>query len=88
MAERAGGARLVHEALDDVGVARELRVQDLDRDLALEQHVLREKDGAHSSAIERPHDAIPPRDDFARGDDRSGGLGQHLAGSPCRARRL
>ena len=34
MAERAGRARLVHEALDDVASRRELRVQDLDRDRA------------------------------------------------------
>jgi hypothetical protein len=47
--ERAGRTCLVHESLDDVGVGRELGMQDLDRDTALDQRVLREKDGPHST---------------------------------------
>ena len=53
-------ARLVEEAGDDVRVARQHRVQQLDRDLAAEDGVLGEVDDAHSALAQKARDAVVP----------------------------
>ena len=68
MTERAGRARLVHEALDHGRVGREIRVQDLDRDPALDQRVLGEEHRAHPACSQRLDDPIPPLDHVPRFD--------------------
>ena len=61
--ERAGGTRFVHEALDHVRVGRELGMQDLDRDAALDQRVLREEHRAHPAFAQGSYDPIATLDD-------------------------
>ena len=70
MTEGACGTRLVHEPLDDVGVGGQLRVEDLDGDLALDQRVLRQEHGAHPAFTERFDDAVPTLDHITRLHDR------------------
>ncbi len=56
--EPGGGLRLLLEPRDDLGVARELRRQHLDRHLALEREVVGEEDGAHAARAEQPLDHV------------------------------
>ena len=58
MAECASGARLVHEALEDVGVLGEGGAQQLERDAALDQLVFGEEHGPHPALIERLEDRV------------------------------
>src|SRR5574338_526802 len=58
-----GGGGLVHEPAQDRRVARELGVQDLDRDLAVDQPVLGEEHAAHAAGRERAHDLVTSVED-------------------------
>src|SRR4029079_4022536 len=49
MTDRVDGLRLGEEAIGDLGIARELGVQDLERDLLADGRVLCEVDGAHAA---------------------------------------
>ena len=53
MPDQVDRARLVEEAIDDLLVVRELRVQELDRDAAADDRVLGEIDRAHAAAPEQ-----------------------------------
>ena len=53
-----GRARLVEEALDDLGLLRELWVQRLHRRLAPEQHVLCEEHVAHAALTDGTDDPV------------------------------
>ncbi len=53
-------ARLVEEAGDDVGIARQNGVQQLDRHLAAEDRVLGEVDDAHSALAQKARDPVVP----------------------------
>jgi hypothetical protein len=57
MIERGGGARLAEHALEPVGFAG--RVDELQRDLAVEHQVVGKADLAHASAADDLADAIP-----------------------------
>ena len=63
--EGSGGAGLVHEPLDDVGVFRELGAQHLDRDAPLDQHVLGKEHASHPALVQTADDAIPAFDGIA-----------------------
>ena len=65
-----GALGLLHEPLDEVGLARELAVQDLERDLLLEQVVRGEIDGAHTALAELLGDVVAPR--HRRSEERIG----------------
>src|SRR5947208_12422357 len=56
--ERRGEPRLPQEALPEADVARELRRQQLQRDVALERKLVRAIDDAHASASEQRVDAV------------------------------
>ena len=71
--ERADGTSFVHEALDHVGVGRELRMQDLDREPALDEHVLGEIDRPHSTGSDLSDDPVAPLDHVSRLEDRISG---------------
>src|SRR5205814_3537469 len=58
-------ARLAAEALDRVAVLRVVRVQDLQRDVALEQPVARPKDTRHPAAADELLELVSVRNDFA-----------------------
>ena len=58
VADARRGLRLLHEALDEVGLARELAVQHLQRDLLLEHGVGREVDRAHAALAELLDDQV------------------------------
>jgi len=62
MPERAGRARLVHEPLDHVRIRRELGMEDLDRDLALDQRVLGQEHRAHPAFAQRADDPVAALD--------------------------
>ena len=64
MRERGDGARLPPEALDVVGVLRVLGVQHLQRDLAIEQAVMRAKDAGHATGTDELLDLVPVGKDF------------------------
>ena len=70
-------ARLVEEAGDDVGIARQHGVQQLDRHLAAEDRVLGEIDDAHSALAQKARDPVVP--DRVVNQRGSGG---HDRGSP------
>ena len=74
----AADARLAAEALDVVVVARVVLVQDLDRDVALEQPVVRPVDARHAAGADELLELVPVRDHLA---DHHGG---HC---PCGGRR-
>jgi hypothetical protein len=63
VAEVGGRLGLAAEALDEVGVDGELGEQDLDRDLAVEQEVLREEHVGHAAAPDAFVDLVPVVDD-------------------------
>ena len=101
MAERAGRERLVHEPADHHRIARELLVQDLDRDLALDQPMLREEHRAHAAFGDRSNDLVAALDYFAdfdyllgqtvadcTGDRLTMGIWPPFAGEPRLPRRL
>ena len=50
-------ARFAHEALHDLGLIRELRIEHLDRDLLIESDVGRDVDRAHAALSEQTLDA-------------------------------
>src|SRR5581483_2307616 len=56
--QAVGGARLAAEAGDELGVLAELAVQDLERVLAAQVHVLGEPDLAHAARAEPRDDAV------------------------------
>ena len=58
MPDAVDGRRLVDEAGDDVGVARVLRVNDLERRLAPDDGMLREKNRTHPAFTELGYDAV------------------------------
>ena len=58
MVERRGGARLLLEAAQPIGIGRERGGQDLDRDLASEPRVARAVDLAHAAGAERREDLV------------------------------
>ena len=60
MVERRERLRLSREAGEVVGVRREQRRQDLDRDAAIELRVTRAIDLAHAAGAERPGDLVDP----------------------------
>jgi len=49
VADARRGLRFLHEAFDQVGLARELAVQDFERNVLLEHRVLGEIDRAHAA---------------------------------------
>ena len=59
MRERGGRARLVLEALDVVVVVRVVLVEDLQRDLAVEQTVVRAEDARHPSCADELLELVP-----------------------------
>ena len=65
VADLGRGARLAAEARHQVRLPRELRVQDLERDLLADLDVLGLVDGAHAAGAEHALDAIAPVDDHA-----------------------
>ena len=76
MGERRGRSRLAAEPVDEPLVARERAVQDLDRDLAGEDGVVRAEDLAHPAGGDAFHDVVAA----VEGDERlasgvTGGLG-------------
>jgi len=94
-------ARLLHEPLDEVGLARELAVQHLERHLLLEQVVGREVHRAHAALAELLLDQVaageraPEQRILARRQVRRARAGRRLAGiardrrrrTRCRHRR-
>jgi len=99
MAERRGGARLRPEPLEERGIARQRRVQKLDRDLATELDVVREVDlcgraraDRCDQPIARPEHAADmvghAREDhqasFARGSRACESIGQTVTGGFAR----
>ncbi len=60
VADRAGGPCLVHESLDDPRIGGKLGAQDLDRDPALDQHVLGQIDRSHPAFADRLDDLVAP----------------------------
>ena len=69
MVHRSGGARLLLEATQAVGVLGEHRRQDLDGDLA--------RDARIAGAVDLPHPARPERcDDFVMTNAGAGGKDQ------------
>ena len=81
--ERAGGARLLLEAAQAVGVGRERRGQHLDGDVAAEARVARAIDLAHAAGADRSDDLVRANPGSLRQahqfapqyDTSSGGLG-------------
>ena len=57
--------RLACEALDRIGIGRELRVHPLERHALEGQRVLGLEDRAHTAFAEQPHDAVLAADDRA-----------------------
>ena len=53
---------LALEAIAELGIVRDPRVQDLQRDVALEPLVVRTPDHAHAAATQLLEQAISPRD--------------------------
>ena len=60
MVQRRGGARLLLEALAALGVGRELRREDLDRDVAAEAGVAGAIDLSHPARADRREDLEGP----------------------------
>ena len=58
VADLRGRLGLLHEARDQVGLAREVFRQDLERDLLLDEDVLGEVDDAHAAFAELADDAV------------------------------
>jgi hypothetical protein len=65
MREASDGARLVAEALDVLAVLAELVVQDLERDVALEQAVVRPIDARHPARANDFLELVPFSDQLA-----------------------
>ena len=63
--ERGDGPRLAPEALDVVLVLRVLLVEDLQRDLAIEQAVMRAEDAGHAAGTDELLELVPVGKDFA-----------------------
>jgi hypothetical protein len=61
--ERRARHGLATEALGDGGVARELRLQHLDRDLAVEERVGPEPHLGHAATRDLSLEPVPPGDD-------------------------
>ena len=59
--ERGGGARFLFEAAKRVGVARQLRTEQLHGDLSLEAAILREVHLAHAAAADEREDLVGSR---------------------------
>ena len=57
--ERGDRARLAAEALDVVGVGEILLVEDLQRDLAVEQAVVRPEDARHAAGADELLELVP-----------------------------
>ena len=72
MADVVDRLRLVEEAGHDVGVRRELGVQDLERDLLADDRVLGEVDHAHAADAENAVDAPGPKTRAVRPDFQAG----------------
>ena len=66
MADLRRRARLAAEARHQIGLPRELRVQDLERDLLADLDVLGLVDRAHAAGAEHALDAVAPVDDARR----------------------
>jgi len=62
VADQVGGPRLVEEAVDGLGAAAGLWVEDLDRDAALDDLVDGFVDGAHAARAKLTHDPVGPDD--------------------------
>ena len=60
MIQRGGGAGLLLEAAEAIGVGAELARQDLDGYIPAQPRVARTVDFAHPAGPERVHDRIPP----------------------------
>ena len=55
----------VHDFFEDGGVLGAFAAQQLDRDAALDQHVLGEEHAAHAALIDRADHAVATLDDIA-----------------------
>ena len=71
--------RLLEEALDDLLVARELAVDDLERDLLADQRVLGEVHRTHSAGPDLVQDAVAA--DRMAGADQAGLIVAHRRGA-------
>lgn len=60
--DQVGGPRLVEEAVDGLGAATGLGMEDLDRDATLDDLVDGFVDGAHAARAELTHDPVGPDD--------------------------
>ena len=63
--ELGDGARLAAEALERLGVLRELLVEDLQRDRPLEQPVVRAVDGRHAAGADQLLQLVAPRNELS-----------------------
>ena len=63
MAQPRRGARFASEALEEFGIVGELGVQQFDRDVAIEQRVLRLPDHGHAAASDLANQPIAPAED-------------------------
>jgi hypothetical protein len=86
MRETGGSARLADEALTRHVGEREVGRQHLDGDVAIELHIAREVDHAHSATAELALKRIFPSQRGLQGEELGGGIGHQLNtidGSRC-----
>src|SRR6185369_12179353 len=65
VADARGALGLLHEAAHEIGPAREIGEEDLERDLLLDDHVLGEVDEAHPPLAQLLQDAVAVRKNLA-----------------------